>query len=83
VSGDVGGAARNAIEGAIAGARDVGLSAEQAAAAAATGALRGAGEIGGTAVEEVRNAVTGVIGGVKIVLREPFRAEAEPARKAS
>jgi hypothetical protein len=25
--------------------------------------------------------VTGVIGGVKIVLREPFRAEAEPPPK--
>jgi len=26
--------------------------------------------------------VTGVIGGVKVVLREPFRAEAEPSRQA-
>jgi hypothetical protein len=83
VTGDVASAARNAVEGAIIGARDVGLSAEQAAAAAATGALEGAGEVGGAAIDQVRNAVTGVIGGVRVVLREPFRAEAEPERKAS
>jgi hypothetical protein len=41
VGGDVGVVARNAVEGAIAGVKSVGLGAEEAASAAATGALKG------------------------------------------
>jgi hypothetical protein len=61
------------VEGAIAGAKEIGLNAESAASAAASGAIKGAGEISSTAVEQVRDAVTGVISGVKVVVKEPFR----------
>ena len=75
VGGDLGSAARSAVEGSIAGAKEFGLKAEDAASAAASGAIKGAGEIGGTAVEEVRKAMTGVIAGVKVVVKEPFKSE--------
>ena len=65
--------ARNAVEGAISGAKQVGLNVEEAASAAATGAIKGAGEISQQAVQQVRNAVTGVIAGVKVVVKEPFK----------
>ncbi len=58
-------------------AKEVGLSAEEAASAAATGAVKTAGELGGAAVTQVRNAVTGTISGVKVILREPFKGEGE------
>jgi len=61
-------------ERAIEGARELGLDATKAAAAAATGALKGASEVSVTAVEQVRNAVTGVIAGVKVVVTEPFKS---------
>ncbi|MGH2398950.1 MAG: hypothetical protein ACRDF6_03820, partial [bacterium] len=63
----------SAVEGAIEGAREIGLDATKAASAAATGALKGAGEISVTAVDQVRNALTGVIAGVKMVATEPFK----------
>jgi hypothetical protein len=75
VGGDLAKASKGAVEGAIMGARDVGLTAEAAAAAAATGALQGAGEVSTKAVEQVRDAVTGVVAGVKVVVKEPFRRE--------
>ena len=59
------------MEAAIAGAKEVGLSAEDAATAAATGALKGAGDISSTAVDQVRKVVTGTISGVKIGVKEP------------
>jgi hypothetical protein len=65
-------AAKSAVEGAIWGAKDLGVDAAEVASAAATGAIRGAGDISGAAVEEVTRAATGVIGGVKVVVREPF-----------
>ena len=73
MGGDVGTAARNAVEGAIQGAKEIGVSAEDAAAAAATGALKAAGEISTAAVDQVSRAATGVISGVKVVVKEPFQ----------
>jgi hypothetical protein len=73
MGGDVGKAAKSAIEGTITEAKEVGLNVEEGASAAATGALRGAGEVSSTAVEQVRNAVTGVIAGIKVVVKEPFK----------
>ena len=49
----------------------MGVSAEDAAAAAANGALKAAGKVGSTAVETVRKALTKPIGGVKVPLKEP------------
>jgi hypothetical protein len=77
VGGNVGQAAKGAVEGAIVAARDLGMSAEDAASAAASGALRAAGEIGATAVEQVRKVLTGTISGVRVVLQEPFRSDKE------
>jgi hypothetical protein len=73
VGGNIGEAAKGAIEGAIEGARDIGIDAEEAASAAATGALRAAGEVGTTAVDQVQKVATGTVRGVKIVVKEPFR----------
>jgi hypothetical protein len=64
------------VEGAIQGAREIGVDASKAAAAAATGALRAAGDVSVTAVEQVRRTVTGVISGVKVVAEEPPKSEA-------
>ena len=65
------------------GARDLGVTTEQAASEAATGALRAAGEISSAAVTEVRDALAGTIKGVKVVLKEPFKSgsssKADPA----
>jgi hypothetical protein len=68
------------VEGSIAGAKELGLRAEDAASAAASGAIKGAGEVSATAGEEVRRAVTGVIAGVKVVVKEPFKSEERKAR---
>ncbi len=55
----------------------MGVSAEDAAAAAADGALKAAGKVGSTAVETVRKAVTKPINGVKVVLKEPELAKCQ------
>ena len=73
IGGDLGAAAKGAVEGAIAGAKAFGVSAEEAASAAATGALKAAGEIGSMAAAQVRDAVTGTIAGVTVIVKEPFR----------
>jgi hypothetical protein len=78
VGGDVGNAAKGAVEGAISTARDLGMTAEEAAGAAASGALRAAGDVSTTAVAQVRKALTGTISGVKDVLKEPFRSDDRP-----
>ena len=52
-------------------AKEVGVSAEDAASAAADGALKAAGKVGSTAVETVRNAVTKTAHGAKVVLKQP------------
>jgi hypothetical protein len=62
------------VEGAIQGAKEIGVDAADAAGAAATGALRAAGDVSTTAVEQVQKAVTGVIAGVKVVAKAPFAA---------
>ena len=60
------------VAGAIVGAKELGVSAKDAAAAAAAdGALKAAGQVGATAVESVRKAVSKPINGVKVVLKEP------------
>jgi hypothetical protein len=59
------------VEGAIAGAKELGVSAEDAASAAADGALKAAGKVGSTAVETVRKAVTKTAHGAKVVLKQP------------
>jgi hypothetical protein len=74
VGGDLEAAATGLVEGAIEGAKELGVSAEDAAAAAANGALEGAGEVGSTAVETVRKVVAKPIKGVKIALKEPEMA---------
>ena len=73
-TGDLGAAAKGLVEGVIEGAKELGLDATEAASAAATGALKAAGEIGAEAGQKVRNALTGTIAGVKVVLKEPFKA---------
>ena len=57
------------MEGAIEIARDVAMTAEDAASAAATGAIEAAGEIGDAAAVRVRRAVEGTINGVKVVAK--------------
>lgn len=58
-----------AISGAIAGAKNVGVSLEDAASAAATGALEAAEEIGEAAVHAVRDVAASGVGGVKAAFR--------------
>jgi hypothetical protein len=74
VAGSLGKAAKGAVEGAIAGAKEMSLDVTESASAAANGALKAAGEIGAGAVTEVRKALTGTIAGVKVVLKEPFKS---------
>jgi len=69
VGGDIGTVARNAVEGAIFGAKQVGLNVEERLGGrhrAIKGRRRSA-----SSRPAVRNAVTGVIAGVKVVLKEP------------
>ena len=75
VGGDVGAAARATVEGAIQGALEMGTDTARAASVAAGGAVRAAGSLGQTVLDEVQQAVTGMIMGVKVVLKEPFKAE--------
>jgi len=82
VSGDLGLATKGLVEGAIQGAKELGLDATEAASAAASGALRAAGQIGTTAGESVRNALTGTIAGVKVVLKAPFSSGAKSRTRA-
>ena len=73
-AGDLGAAAVGLVEGAVQGAKELGLDATEAVSATATGALKAAGEISAEAGEKVRNVLTGTIAGVKVVLKEPFKA---------
>jgi hypothetical protein len=59
------------VEGAIAGAKELGVNAEDAASAAADGALKAAGKVGSTAVEAVHKAVTKTVQGAKAVSKQP------------
>jgi hypothetical protein len=73
VGGDLATTAKNAVEGAIEGAKVIGVDTAEAASAAATSALKAAGNISADAGKQVRDAVTGTIGGVKVVIKEPFK----------
>jgi hypothetical protein len=72
VGGNLGITAKGAVEGAIAGAKEIGVDTAAAASAAANGALKAAGSVGTTAVDEIKRTLTGTIAGVKVVLKEPF-----------
>jgi hypothetical protein len=71
VGGDLAASTSGLVEGAIEGAKKMGVSAEEAASAAADGALKAAGQIGSTAVEAVRKAVTRPVNEVRVALRKP------------
>jgi len=77
LGGDIGYAAKGAVEGAIEAARDLGLQVEETASAAASGAVRAAGDVSTEAMQEVQKVVTGTIDGVKVVLKDFSN---EPAR---
>ena len=57
--------------GKIEGAKESGVSAEDAAPAAASGALKGADEVSSSALKTVREAFIKTIHGVKVVAKEP------------
>jgi hypothetical protein len=63
----------SAVEGAVSGAKGIGVDAAMAASAAANGALKAAGGISREAVEQVKRTATGVVAGVKVVVTEPFK----------
>jgi len=59
---------------AIPGAKELGVSAEDAAAAAASVTLKGAGEVSSTALKTGGEAFTKIIHGVKVEAKEPEAA---------
>jgi len=61
---------KGAIEGAVWGAKTLGVDAPEVAAAAASGALNAAESLGPPASDEVARAASGVIGGVKVVVND-------------
>ena len=69
--------ARNAVIGAIETAKEIRVSPEDAASAAATGAVEACERIGKGASSAIRKAVAGVIGGIKVVVKEPFSKKKE------
>jgi hypothetical protein len=71
VGGDLGDVATGLVQGAIHGAKELGVSVEEAAAFAADGALKAAHQVSSAAFDIVRNAVTQTIYGVKVVMRGP------------
>ena len=71
LAGDFEGVARGLVVGAIEGARKMGVSRAEAAAAAADGALKAAHSLGSPAFETVQNAVTQSMHGVKVVMKKP------------
>jgi hypothetical protein len=71
------------VEGAIEAAHDLGVSAEEAAAAAGSGIIQAAGEVSSTALEQVHGVLTQAISGVKVVLAEPFRSGSRDEGRAT
>jgi hypothetical protein len=69
--GDFESVATGLVAGAIESATKMGLSREEAAAAAADGALRAASIAGSHAFETVEKAVTRSIDGVQVVMKKP------------
>ena len=70
VGGDLGTAASGLVAGAIDGAKELGVGAEDAVVAAADGALKAASQVGPTAVSVVRNGLSQPIKAPKITLEE-------------
>jgi hypothetical protein len=62
------------VEGAIALSRELGVDAVKAATACAQACLDAAFEISAAAGLKVRDALGGAIGGIKLVLKEPFKS---------
>ncbi|MBI4372274.1 MAG: hypothetical protein HY585_00935 [Candidatus Omnitrophica bacterium] len=73
VGGDLGTTAKGLIEGVIDAAKDLGLNVEEAVSEAATGAVKAAYEISAEVGDKLRDALKGSIGGIKVILKEPFR----------
>jgi hypothetical protein len=69
LGGDLGDVATGLVQGAIHGAKERGVSVEEAAASAADGALKAAHQVSSAAFEIVRYAVTQTIYGVKVVMK--------------
>src|SRR6267378_3326491 len=70
VGGDVGTAARRAVEGTVAAARDVGADVVELARSAAEGAVEAADRIGDTAGRAVRATLSGTVAGVRTLGRD-------------
>jgi hypothetical protein len=68
---DLGDVATGLVQGAIHGAKERGVSVEEAAASAADGALKAAHQMSSAAFEIVRYAVSQTIYGVKVVMKGP------------
>src|SRR5687767_11810025 len=72
VAGDFEAVTTGLVSGAIESATKMGVSREEAAAAAADGALRAADIFGSPAFEAVEKAVTQSIDGVQVVMKKPI-----------
>jgi hypothetical protein len=64
----VGAVAKSAVQGAISGAKVLGVDPADTGCAAACGAMRAAGALGASALGEVRRDATGTIDGVEVSL---------------
>ncbi len=71
-AGDVAAVAASAVEGAILGARETGVSPDEAASLAAHAAIGAAGDLSAIAVDAVERAVSGAVAGVKVAVQPPF-----------
>ncbi len=74
IGGDLEAATTGLVEGAVHGAKEMGVSVEEAAAAAVAGALQAAGKVGSTAVNAVRKAAAKPIHGVRAEAKAPTLA---------
>ena len=72
LNGNLAGAIKGIVLGAIASARKMGVEPAQAASTAAQGGLEGASEAGSVTVERVKAALKEPIGGSKVVLLAPL-----------
>jgi hypothetical protein len=77
IGGDFEAVARGLVVGSIEGARKMGVSRAEAAAAAADGALKAAHSLGSPAFESVQNAVTQSAHGIKVLMKKPELARAQ------
>jgi hypothetical protein len=59
--------------GVIHSAKRLGVDTEKAVSEAATGAVKAGYEISAEVGDKVKQAATGTIGGVKVILQEPFQ----------